>query len=114
MMFYYFYSFIISLIYIVLAKDGFALSGAQIIGMLWNGIFTTAVPYTAWALALDKGDTARISNLAYITPFLSLVWTALFLKEPITANSFLGLVIIIAGIFIQLGDKAAVPAENQK
>ena len=105
MMFYYFYSFIISLIYIVLAKDGFALSGGQIIGMLWNGIFTTAVPYTAWALALDKGDTARISNLAYITPFLSLVWTFLILKEELSIYSVLGLVVIILGIFIQIKGK---------
>ncbi|MBR2897877.1 MAG: EamA family transporter, partial [Oscillospiraceae bacterium] len=44
----------------------------------------------------------KISNLAYITPFLSIVWTAVFLREEIGLNSLLGLVIIVLGIVIQL------------
>lgn len=102
MMLYYFYSFIISLICILLTKDRFTLSFAQGVGMLWVGVFATAIPFTAWALALEKGDTAKISNLAYITPFLSLVWTSLILKEELNVHSIFGLLIIIMGIFIQL------------
>jgi len=62
----------------------------------------TAIPFTTWALALEKGDTAKISNLAYITPFLSLVWTSLILKEKLNPYSILGLVIIVLGILIQI------------
>lgn len=105
MMLYYFYAFLISLVYIVIAKDRFSLSLGQSLGMVWNGIFTTAIPFTTWALALEKGDTARVSNLAYITPFLSLVWTFLVLGEPISIYSLLGLSIIVLGIFIQLKGK---------
>lgn len=104
MMLYYFYAFVISFFYIILTKDGFILSFAQSMGMLWIGIFTTAIPFTAWALALEKGDTARVSILAYITPFLSLVWTSLLLKE-FNINSIVGLVIIILGILVQFKDK---------
>ncbi len=75
------------------------------LGFLWNGIFIMAVATVTWALALNRGGTAKISNLAYITPFLSLVWTFLILKEPIKPLSILGLLIIIAGILIQLKDK---------
>lgn len=110
----YIATFIITTVINAFSGDLFVPKLNQMPGFLWNGIFTVAIANTIWILALKNGKTAKISNLAYITPFLSLVWTALFLKEPITANSFLGLVIIIAGIFIQLGDKAAVPAENQK
>ena len=102
MMLYYFYSFIISLIYVLFTKDGFTLSFVQCVGMLWIGIFTTAIPFTTWALALEKGDTAKISNLAYTTPFLSLVWTSLILKEELSFHSIVGLLVIIIGIFIQL------------
>ena len=82
----------------------FVPSLTEVIGFAWNGIFTVAVPCTTWALALDNGNTAKISNLAYITPFLSLVWTWLILgdqgiKDP---NSLIGLCVIVAGIFIQL------------
>lgn len=44
-------------------------------------------------------------SIAYITPFLSLVWAAIFLKEEITIFSVVGLMVIILGIFVQLKDK---------
>ncbi len=102
MMLYYFVSAIISFLYILITRDWFVLSVGQTIGMIWIGIFTTATAFTTWALALAKGDTAKISNLAYITPFLSLVWTWVILKEPLTISSVIGLLIIVSGILIQL------------
>ena len=77
----------------------------QLAGMAYNGIFTMAIASTGWAIALESGRTAKISNLAYITPFLSLVWTAIFLKEEISFASIAGLGVIVLGIFIQLKDK---------
>ena len=81
------------------------LQALQIAGMAYNGIFNLAIATTCWMTALESGKTAKISNLAYITPFLSLVWTAIFLKEEITFTSVAGLVIIVLGIFVQLKDK---------
>jgi len=81
------------------------LSAVQVLGIAYNGIFTMAIAATAWAIALESGKTAKISNLAYITPFLSLVWTAVFLKEQISICSVAGLVVIVLGILIQLQDK---------
>lgn len=77
----------------------------QMAGFLWNGIFTVALANSFWVMALEKGKTAKISNLAYITPFLSSVWTSIFLNERITINSMVGLVVIVLGIFIQLNNK---------
>lgn len=74
----------------------------QWVGISWNGIFTMAIANTLWVLALDKGKTEKISNLAYITPFLSMVWVSLFLKERLALNSLLGFAIILLGIAIQL------------
>lgn len=105
MMLYYLSSFIISLIYIVFSKNAISLQLNEILGLTWIGLFTSATAFTSWALALEKGDTAKISNLAYITPFLSLIWTALILKESFNIYSVLGLVVIVLGIFIQMKDK---------
>ncbi|MEE0928947.1 MAG: DMT family transporter [Acutalibacteraceae bacterium] len=74
----------------------------QMLGFAWNGIFVMAIATVTWALALKNGDTAKISNLAYITPFLSLVWTFFILKEPIELMSVAGLGVIVLGIFVQL------------
>ena len=102
MMLYYLVSFIISLIYIIISKNIFEIQVNQLLGLFWIGIFTSATAFTSWALALEKGDTAKISNLAYITPFLSLIWTSLLLKEDFSIYSVMGLIVIILGIFIQI------------
>lgn len=77
-------------------------TGAQAVGMLWNGIICNALPYLTWALALDIGNTAVIANLAYLTPFVSLLFTHFVLGEKITVFSVLGLLLIVLGIVIQM------------
>ena len=105
MMLFYMVTFIIAFIYILITKEWFIPVGNQLIGLLWIGVFTSAIGFTSWTLALEKGETAKISNLAYITPFLSLIWTGLILKERISIYAVIGLVIIVLGIIIQLKDK---------
>ena len=102
MMLFYLVSFVVSLVYILFTKEWYIPQVNQLVGLIWIGIFTSAIAFTTWALSLEKGDTAKISNLAYITPFLSLIWTALILKENISIYAIAGLIVIILGIFIQI------------
>ena len=46
--------------------------------------------------------TEVIANLAYLTPFVSLLLTHFVLGEKITVFSVLGLVLIVTGIIIQM------------
>jgi drug/metabolite transporter (DMT)-like permease len=78
--------------------DFAALSVIQIAGVVWLGVFVKGIAYFTWALALRGSDTAKISNLAYLTPFLSVIISAVFLREQIYAYSIIGLLFIIAGI----------------
>lgn len=115
-MFSYTTSFILTLI-INLATGGFPKLGAvEVLGFAWNGMFTMALAGTAWMFALADGHTAKISNLAYITPFLSLILTAIFLREEISWLSVLGLVVIVGGILIQATDKSedGIKAEKKE
>ena len=78
----------------------------QTLGFAWNGIFTMSIANTLWVFSLTSGrNTAKVSNLAYITPFLSLVWTSLILKEKLNVYFVIGLVTIVLGILIQIKDK---------
>ena len=97
-------SFLVSLAYVLIRKDLPQINGTQILGLLWNGIFVNAIAQTTWLLALQKGNTAKISNLAFITPFLSLVYIYVFLHEVIGLYSLAGLTVIILGIVIQMKD----------
>ena len=112
MMFFYLTSFVLTGVINLCTVGLPEVSPLQILGFAWNGIFTMAVANTAWMLALESGKTAKISNLAYVTPFLSLIWTALVLKEDIRLLSVLGLAVIVTGILIQLKDKKNAPAED--
>lgn len=105
MMINFFVSFILTGVIIAVKGDWFVPNHIQLIGIVWSGVFTMAIPNTTWILALEGGNTAKISNLAYITPFLSLVWTSLILKEDLNFYSIIGLLVIIIGIFIQIKDE---------
>lgn len=78
------------------------LSGAQWLGLLWLGVVINAVAYLLWALALNgAANTAAVANFAYLTPFLSLLVSAVFLREPLTARALLALGLIVGGILLQ-------------
>lgn len=104
MMLNYFVSFALTTLINGIRGDLFVPSLTEVAGFAWNGIFTMAIACTSWVIALDKGNTAKISNLAYITPFLSLVWTWLVLEDQGIKDpySLIGLSVIVAGIFIQI------------
>lgn len=101
MMIYYFFAFLLGSGYLLIGGGHLLPTLSQVPGLLWSGIFTYAIAYTFWALALAKGETAKISNLAYMTPFLSLIWTTLVLEEPFDPLALFGLLLIVGGILIQ-------------
>ena len=101
----YFATFISTTLVNLINGDIFIPGTNQMLGFVWNGIFTVAIANTFWVMALENGKTEKVSNLAYITPFLSLVWTYLFLDEAIKLNSLAGLLIIIFGILLQMKEK---------
>lgn len=83
-------------------EDWVPIRGMQWIGMIWLGVVIDAVAYLLWALALQGVEnTAKIANLAYLTPFLSLVVSAILLKEQIEIRAFIALAFIIGGILLQ-------------
>lgn len=76
--------------------------GMKWLGILWLGIVIDAIAYLLWALALkDAESTAKIANLAYVIPFLSLIFSAALLKETIEIRIFAALVFIIGGVLVQ-------------
>ncbi|MGM9614908.1 MAG: DMT family transporter [Oscillospiraceae bacterium] len=78
------------------------ITGGQWLGILWLGVVIDAVAYLLWALALKGTDnTAAIANLAYLTPFLSLIVSAVFLHEKLYARTVIALLFIVGGILLQ-------------
>lgn len=69
------------------------------------GLFEMGVTFVFWLKALKfSTTTARVGNLIYLSPFLSLVLINLVVGETIRSSSVLGLMLIIGGIVIQRSD----------
>jgi drug/metabolite transporter (DMT)-like permease len=69
---------------------------------VYVGIFEMGITFLFWLKALQMASTtARVSNLVYLAPFLSLIFIHYILHEPVYYTTPVGLVFIITGIFIQ-------------
>ena len=53
--------------------------------------------YLFWILALRSGDTPRVATLAYLTPFVALLYLALFRGAPLRPLQLASLALILAG-----------------
>jgi len=99
-------NFLISTIYIALyliATGGFGyISIKGLLAGVYTGIFEMGLTFYIWLKALKLAETSdKISNLVFLAPFISLIFISIFLGEHIYFTTFIGLVIIIAGIIYQ-------------
>ena len=87
--------------FILWAARGFILPGSPSAGLaaVWTGLFEMGLTFLFWNAALQRtARPARIGNLVYIGPFISLIWIALVLDESIHPLTIVGLAVIVLGI----------------
>ncbi|GAB7218944.1 DMT family transporter [Vibrio comitans] len=79
------------------------------LAVTYVGLFEMGITFVLWLGALKATqNTARISNLIFISPFISLILLSKILGEEIHISTLLGLLLIVAGLVIQqLKRKAA-------
>jgi drug/metabolite transporter (DMT)-like permease len=70
--------------------------------LIYIGLFEMSLTFILWLTALQLTESAaRIGNLIYIAPFLSLVFLRLVIGETIHSTTFIGLALIIGSILGQ-------------
>ena len=90
------------LVYYFLTEDVRIVPLEGILGAAYVGIFEMGVSFILWLMAMKLTDnTARISNLIFISPFLSLIFIHFILGEHIVTGTFIGLLLIVAGLLCQ-------------
>ncbi len=73
-----------------------------LLGAAYIGLFEMGITYVLWQLALQHADnTARVSNLIFLSPVCSLLLIHFALGEPILWSTLIGLSCIIAGLLYQ-------------
>ncbi len=91
------------------------LSGAWqgLLGGAYVGIFEMGLAFVLWLVAMKSAEnTARLANLIFISPFLSLLFISVFLGETILFSTLIGLVMIVAGLLVQ--QALAVSSDEKK
>jgi drug/metabolite transporter (DMT)-like permease len=73
-----------------------------LLGGIYIGVFEMGLTFVLWLTALKLSThTARVSNLVFISPFISLILISFIVGEKILPSTVIGLAIIVAGIVIQ-------------
>ena len=90
------------IIYYALFEDIRVIPVEGVLGAIYVGLFEMGICFVMWLLAMKLTDnTARISNLIFLSPFLSLVFIYFILGEEIVVGTYFGLILIVAGLIIQ-------------
>ena len=109
MLLYYLFGTLYSLLTVFLFSNLPILSWHQFFGLIWLGAFTSGLAFVFWFLALEYGDTVKMSNMIFLTPFISLIYIYFLVGEKILISSIAGLIVIVIGIVIQSTKNSLLP-----
>jgi len=89
-------------IYVVARGLTVPLSWPYTLGAVYTGFFEMGFTFALWLSALSlSATTARIANLIFLAPFVSLILLHFVVGETIFPSSIVGLALIVAGILMQ-------------
>jgi drug/metabolite transporter (DMT)-like permease len=91
------------ILYLLFWKGGVPLPEWQgALGAFYVGLFEMGVTFILWLRAMKlAGSTASISNLIYLSPFLSLIFIHTIVGEEILSSTLAALGLIIGGLAVQ-------------
>ncbi|MDN3557037.1 DMT family transporter [Halomonas maura] len=89
--------------------------GTGLAAGIYVGLFEMGIAFVLWQLAVHTvSRTAKVSNLIFLSPPVSLVLLHLIVDEPILPSTLVGLVLILGGLGLQQWQKApATPVDAQ-
>lgn len=92
---------------LLLFGPGFQWHGWPAFGAgVYVGLFEMGVAFILWQLAVHKvSRTAKVSNLIFLSPPISLMLLFLVVGEPILPSTLVGLVLILIGLGVQQRQK---------
>ena len=98
-----FFGLIYLLIYFAVSGKNISIpTGWSLAGCAYIGMFEMSLTFVIWLKALNYSqNTAKVSNIIYLSPFIGLFFINIFVGEPILLSTLIGLAIIIGGILMQ-------------
>ncbi|KAA0006584.1 MAG: DMT family transporter [Thermoplasmata archaeon] len=73
-----------------------------VLSAIYVGMFEMGITFVVWLKALNLSKTtALVSNLVFLSPFISLIFIHFILGEGILPSTIIGLFLIVTGILVQ-------------
>ena len=93
---------------LLLAGPGLQWHGGLAFGAgVYVGLFEMGIAFVLWQMAVHKvSRTAKVSNLIFLSPPVSLLLLFLVVGEPILPSTLIGLVLILGGLGLQQWQKS--------
>jgi len=96
------FGFIFLFIAVALFSDFHFPKGVPLFAAIYTGFFEVGITYVFWLTAMKlSNNNAKIGNLVFLAPFISLIFIHFILKETIFITTFIGLFFIVGGILLQ-------------
>jgi len=73
-------------------------SGGSILGLIYLGVFPTAIAFTTWAYALSRTSAGQMGATTYLVPVVAAGLSWVLLDEAPPAVSFLGGALCLIGV----------------
>ena len=71
----------------------------SLLSLLYLGLFPTAIAFVLRFHIISKAGPVFLSYVAYLIPVFAIFWGYVFLKETITDETFIGVILILLGVF---------------
>jgi drug/metabolite transporter (DMT)-like permease len=81
--------------------------GGVVAAILYQGLITGSFGFVVWNMLLQRYGAVSLHTFIFIMPVVGVLLGGLILKEPITGNILIALVLIGTGIFITQFNKKA-------
>ena len=78
-------------------------SGETILAVLILGVICSAIAYLLYFGIMAGAGASRAILVTYLVPAVAVFYGAVFLSEPVTASSLVGLVLILGGVALGTG-----------
>lgn len=101
-----FLNFVFGFIFILIAAPLFSKISIPdmrgLFGAGYVGLFEMGITFVFWLKALQLSrTTAKVANLIYLSPFISLIIINRIVGENILVSTVIGLILIVTGIIVQ-------------
>ncbi len=72
----------------------------SIISLIYLGAFPTALAFLIRFYIISKAGPIFLSYVAYLIPVFAILWGFIFLNETISSSTFIGVILVLLGVFI--------------